>query len=299
MPFNPTLRQLRFLKEVAHQSSFTRAGEALYVSQPTVSSAIGELERQVGLPLFEPIGRRVQLTEAGRILNGHGERVLAELADAERALLGLQAGDAGRLVVGASSTPGTYLLPSMLAAFRREHPRVEVVLEIGDTEHVLRRVLAGQLDLGVVGEASFDPVLQAELLRTETLVLIMVAGHPLAQRERVSPRDLEGEPFILRERGSSTRGVLERTLEEQGIRPRVVMELGSTEAVKKSVAAGLGISLVSEHAVELEERFGVLATRRIPELNPRRGIYTVWRRTLQLQPLHQRFLRTLRSPSGP
>ena len=109
----------------------------------------------------------------------------------------------------------------------------------------------------------------------------------------MSARDLEGHPFVLRERGSSTRAVLERTLEAAGIRPQVVMELGNTEAVKKTVAAGLGISLVSEHAVELEVRVGVLVARRVPDLNPERGIYVVRRRTLHLTPLHSRFLASL------
>lgn len=291
-----TLNQLRFFREVARQGQYTRAAEALHVSQPAVSKCVKDLERQVGAALFEPIGRRVQLTGAGRLLLPHAERVLAELADAARALEGLAGGDAGRLVVGASSTPGTYLLPSLLGEFRRVHPQVEVALEIADTQEVLGRVLDGRLDLGVVGEAQFAPALQADLFRTETLVLIMAAGHPLARRKRVTLRELEAEPFVLRERGSSTREVLERTLAAQGIRPRVVMELGNTEAVKRTVAAGLGVSLVSEHAVGLEERAGGLVTRRVPELDPKRGLYVVRRRSLQLSPLHRRFLETLRAP---
>src|SRR5262249_2751143 len=112
----------------------------------------------------------------------------------------------------------------------------------------------------------------------------------------VTARDLEGQPFILRERGSSTRAVLERTLEARGVRPRVVMELGSTEAVKQTVAAGLGGSLVSGHAVALEQRAGVLATRRIPDLDPKRGIFVVRRRSFQVPLLHERFLAALRRP---
>jgi DNA-binding transcriptional LysR family regulator len=237
----------------------------------------------------------MQLTEAGRILRGHGERVLAELADAERALQELQHGEAGRLVVGASSTPGTYLLPPLLGAFRKAHPPVEITLEIGDTQEVLKRVLDGHLDLGVVGEARFDAALETELFQRETLVLILGKEHPLARRKRITPADLVGEPFVLRERGSSTREILERALEAKGIRPQVVMELGNTEAVKKTVAAGLGVSLVSQHAVELEEGAGVLVTRRIPDLNAQRGLFTVWRRSLRLTPLHKHFLEELRA----
>lgn len=295
MSLNVTLRQLRFLQEVARQGSFTRAGEALYVSQPTVSGAIGELERQAGLPLVESVGRRVQLTHAGKLLCAHGERVLLELSDAEKELAGLKDGQSGRLLVGASSTPGTYLLPAILGVFQASHPMVEISLEITDTQDVLNRVLDGRLDLGVVGEAAFPTALTAETFREETLVLILAPGHPLARREQLTARDLEAQPFVLRERGSSTREVLQRTLERQGIRLRVVMELGNTEAVKKAVAAGLGISLVSEHAVELEARAGELVTRRVPDLDPRRGLFIVHRRGLRLTPLHEQFLAALRS----
>jgi DNA-binding transcriptional LysR family regulator len=288
------LNQLRYFREVARHGQYTRAAETLFVSQPAVSKCVKDLERQVGAALFESIGRRVQLTEAGKMLLPHAERVLAELADAERALQGLSGGDEGRLVVGASSTPGTYLLPPLLGGFRRDYPKVELVLEIAGTREVLGRLLDGGLDLGVVGEAPFDPALHAELFRTETLLLIVAPGHSLAHRRRVTPHDLQAQPFVLRERGSSTRAVLERALTANAIQPRVVMELGNTEAVKKTVAAGLGVSLVSEHAVELEERAGVLVTRRIPELDPRRGIYVVRRRSLRLTPLHQRFLDALK-----
>jgi LysR family transcriptional regulator, low CO2-responsive transcriptional regulator len=288
-----TLRQLRYFREVAETGSFTRAAELLYVSQPTISAAIKDLERDVKLPLFEQVGRRTQLTEAGRILRRHCDRVLAEVEEAEQALAGLWGGEAGRLVLGASSTPGTYLLPEVLGKFRQGHPRVEVALEIVDTHEVLARVQDGRLDLGVVGEVAFDPSLQATLLQDERLVLILPRKHPLAEKETLEPADLEHEPFVLREEGSSTREVLERALGEQGLRPRVVMELGNTEAIKKAVAAGLGLSFVSEHAVELERQAGVLVAREVPALSLCRGIYVVARISFRMTPLHERFLGAL------
>jgi DNA-binding transcriptional LysR family regulator len=293
-----TLNQLRVFREVARQGQFTRAAAALFVSQPAVSKCVKDLERQAGLSLVEQAGKRLRLTEAGEMLLAHAERMLAELADAERALAGLRSGDAGRLVIGASSTPGTYLLPQLLGDLRRTHPQVEVLLRVGDTSEVLERVVGGRLDLGVVGEAQFDPALHVELFRRDRLVLILGPSHPLGARERVTLADLAGEPFVLREPGSNTREVLERALRERNFRPRVVMELGSMEAIKKTVSAGLGISFVSEYAVGVEQTAGVLLVRPTPDLALQRGLHAIWRSSLRLTPLHERFLTALRAAAA-
>ncbi|MBI3911352.1 MAG: LysR family transcriptional regulator [Armatimonadetes bacterium] len=289
-----TIHHLRVFAEVARQGSFTRAAEALYVSQPAVSKSVRDLERQLRTPLFEQIGRRVHLTEGGRTLLAHASRVIAELADAERALAGLHEAELGRLSIGASNTPGTYLLPGPLGAFRQAHPGVEVVLQIGATREVLDRLIAGEVDLAVVGEAQFPAALIAEPYVQDTLALILAPSHPLATRPHVDLAALAGEPFVLRPPGSSTREVLERALAGRQFRPRVVMELGSTEAVKKAVGAGLGISFLSQYAVELELQAGALVTRPVAGLDLCRGIYTVRRASLPLVPLYGHFLAALR-----
>ncbi|MFN3652178.1 MAG: LysR family transcriptional regulator [Armatimonadota bacterium] len=290
-----TLNQLKVFREVARHGHFGRAAEALFVSAPAVSKSVKDLERQVGLPLFEQIARRTTLTDAGRMLLGYVERVLTELADADAALAALRGGEAGRLVVGASSTPGTYLLPERLGRFHQEHPGVEVSLEISDTREILARVVGGRLDLAVVGETAFPEAVIAERLWEETLVLIAQPGHRRVKSAApFRPPELAGEPLVLRERGSSTREVLERALRECGLEPRVAMELGSTEAVKRSVAAGLGVALVSEHAVDLEVQAGVLVTRPLTGLQLRRGFYLVRRSSLHLTALHRQFLAELR-----
>lgn len=294
MDLDVTLHQLRVFREVAQQGHFTRAAEALYISQPAVSRCIKDLERQVGMPLLEPIGRRVQPTEAGRVVLLHAERVLVELSDAGHTLAAMRDGGTGRLVLGASSTPGTYLLPAMLGQFRRDHPCVDVLLEIADTHEVVTRVQNGRLDLGLVGEAEFPATLKVEPFRTDRLVLILSPAHPLAGRGPVMLSDLADEPFVLRERGSSTREVLERTLHEREFQPKAILELGTTEAVKKAVSAGLGISFVSEYAVELECRAEALAAATVDALDLRRGIYLVQRSSFTPSPLYRRFLAALR-----
>lgn len=289
-----TLNQLRVFREVARQEHFGRAAEALFVSPPAVSKTIKDLERQVGLPLFEQVARRTRLTDAGAVLVSYVERVLTELGDADAALATLRGGDGGRLVIGASSTPGIYILPEHLGAFRKEHPRVEVALEISDTREVLERVSDGRLDLGVVGETEFPANLVAECLWEDALVLVLSPAHPLAQRKGgLTLAALTEEAFVLRERGSSTRQVMERALKERGFYPKVAMELGNTEAVKRSVGAGLGIAFMSDHAVALERKAGLLASREVRGLDLRRGFYLVRRASFHLAPLHQRFLAVL------
>jgi DNA-binding transcriptional LysR family regulator len=291
---NITLNQLRVLCEVVHYGQFTRAAEALRISQPAVSKCIKDMERQIGVPLFEQIGRRVLLTEAGNIMHAHAERILTELGNAEHALRALQSGEVGRLLIGASTTPGTYLLPPLLGAFRNRFPQAELTLKISDTREIVQHVLDGLLDLGVVGEADFKPTLYVERIVTEKLVLILPPSHPLADKEAISLDDLTAAPFVLRERGSSTREVLERALHARGLEPNIVMELNNAEAVKKAVEAGLGISFVSEHAVKLELKAGVFVMRHVPELELSRGIYYIRRAASHLTVLHERFLEELR-----
>lgn len=288
-----TLNQLRVFREVARQGHVTRAAEALFVSQPAVSRCVKDLERQVGMPLLEPVGRRVQITEAGRILLAYAERVLTDISDAERSLAELKDGETGRLVLGASSTPGTYLLPELLGQFRRAYPRVEVALEITGSQEVLARILDGRLDVGLVGEADFASTLSVELFRRDTLVLIVSPAHPLAGRPVLQLSDLRDETFVLRESGSSTRQVLERSLTAHGFRPKNVLELGTTEAVKKAVGAGLGVSFVSEYAVQLECQAGMLVTGRVAALDLQRGLHLVRRASFRPTRLHQRFLTAL------
>jgi DNA-binding transcriptional LysR family regulator len=196
-------------------------------------------------------------------------------------------------MVGASNTPGTYLLPRVLGRYRRAHPGVEVALEIGDTRQILRHLMEGAFDLGVVGEAEYDASLAVTPYRDDRLILILPPGHPLEQRERLTLEALREAVFVFREPGSSTREILERALAAREFRPRVEMEVGSAEAVKKVVEAGLCLSFISEHAVELELQVGALVTRPVADLDLRRRLNIVRRGSLRLSSLHERFLAEL------
>ena len=288
-----TLRQLRYFKAVVECGGHTRAAELLFVSQPTISAAVRDLEREVGFPLLEPVSRRARVTAAGQIVLTAADRVLDELDDMGERLAELTGGCSGQLSIGASSTPGTYLLPGLLGAFGAAHPQVQLRLEVSDTAAVLERVAQGTLDLGVVGEALFGTRVEATLLLRDELVLILAPAHPLAIAAHVRLQDLSEEPLILREPGSSTRAILEQAMARRAFTPRVAMELGNTEALKRSVAAGLGLGIVSSLACEQEQEARQLVTRAIEDLQLTRGIYVVRRAGYRATALYERFLAAL------
>jgi LysR family transcriptional regulator, low CO2-responsive transcriptional regulator len=264
-----SLHQLSVFRAVARHQSFTRAAVELYISQPAVSAHVRELERLYG------IGRRVQLTEAGRLLEAYADRLLALVDESRRAIDELKGLERGHLSVGASTIPGTYFLPAALARFKEQHPAVSVELRIADTRQVLGLLRRGEVELAVVGELQEESGLNRRPYRSDDLVLVTASSHRWAQHGLSGVPELVDEPFILRERGSSTRENAEALLRRLGIAPRIAMEWESTEAIKKAVEAGLGVSILSSHAVALEVASGRLSAIRHPELACRRQFFIV------------------------
>lgn len=284
-----SLHQLGVFRTVARHQSFSRAAEELYISQPAVSAHVRELERLYGVELFEQVGRRVRLTEGGRLLEEYADRILALVEESRRALDEIKGLARGHLTVGASTIPGTYFLPVALGRFKNECPGVTVELRIGDTRQVMGMLRRGEVELAVVGEHDEDRTFQRRLYRADELVLIVGPGHRWAQDGLEDLRELMAEPFILRERGSSTREIAETLLRGHGIEPRVTMEWESTEAIKKAVEAGLGISILSDRAVTLEVSQGLLHPIRHPMLACRRQFYIVSHRDRRPAPAAQAF----------
>ncbi|MDP3910927.1 MAG: LysR family transcriptional regulator, partial [Gemmatimonadales bacterium] len=230
-----------------------RAAEARRLSQPAVSEHLRGLEGFFGVRLFERAGRGVQPTAAARLIEPFARQALGLLASAERAAVELKGVRTGSVAVGASTTPGTFLLPAILGRFHTAYPGVALTLRIGDTREIEQWVAAGAVELGVIGEAPIRAGLSAEPWVKDELVAIVARRHPLARRRGMSAAALAGEPYISRGEGSSTRGVVDRFFADLGVTLQPVMELGSTEAVREAVAAGLGISVVSRHAVRLRD----------------------------------------------
>jgi DNA-binding transcriptional LysR family regulator len=256
------LHLVRVFVAVVEQGSFTRAAEALSISQSAASRAIQELERQLGLPLLERRARGVAPTDAGEQLAAHARAIFVHERLAEEALGELRGLQKGRLALGASSTIGIYMLPPLLGAYRRRYPGIELFLDIGNTQQIVAHLHEHRLDVAYVEGPVADASVERAPWHEDELVVIAAPEHPLAWRQPLSAGDLSGAPFVLREAGSGTREVMEQALAGRGIVVQAVMELGSTEAVKQAVAAGLGISIVSRFTIQLE-----LAVRRLAVLS--------------------------------
>ncbi|MHB1415171.1 MAG: LysR family transcriptional regulator [Chloroflexota bacterium] len=268
--------QLKVFVVVAERGNFTRAAEELFMAQPSVSAVIGRLEQTVGLQLFDQIGKRIHLTEAGETMLVYARRILALVEEAEGALGEFQEAGSGRLLMGASNTIGIYVLPHVLRSFRALYPEVSVAIEIGNTSQVVSGVQCNRLDFGLVAGHPEHPDLKIGHFLTDRLVLIVPAEHPLAKEPSLSVADLAREPFIIRERGATTRAVVEQEMSRLGVQLNVTMEVGDNEAVKQAVAAGLGVSILSEFTIATELALGRIAQLQIAGAHFRRDFYLLW-----------------------
>jgi len=290
--------QLRLFLAVAEHGGMTRAAEAVFVSQPAVSASVAELERQLGVPLLEHVGRRVVLTEAGRSLADYARRIFTLAAEARRAMDETRGLAWGSLAVGASTTIGIYLLPAVMGDYHARYPAITLTLIIENTDLVLERLRVGALDLALVeGPVSGDDVI-VEPYREDELVLVTAPAHPLALRGSATAADLAAVPFLMRERGSGTREIVEASLQAHGVAWIAAMELGHTEAIKHGVAAGLGVSILSVLTVQREIADGTLALVRMADLTVTRTLWLVQRREARLSSAARAFLPLLALPGG-
>src|SRR5881397_196095 len=271
-----TLRQLEVFLAVAREKSFSRAAKRIHSSQPTLSEHIGELERELGRKLFFRRGREVTVTEAGRVFEQYAAGVVSSVEEARQALAELDGLAHGSLLIGASTTPGLYVMPGIVAAFRTRYQGVDLKLQIANSQVIEQRVRARELDLGIVGGHSVSPgqeCLAAGML--DELVLIVPPGHQWARRRDIAPAALADEPLLMREEGSATRSVTERALQRAGVKFRVAMELDHTEAVKQGVMAGLGVAFVSIYAVRGELATGRLRALRLHGIRVQRHFHVI------------------------
>ncbi len=276
--FALNFNHLRLFLAVAEYDGVTRAAEAVFVSQPAVSKAVQELERQVGVPLLEHVGRRVVLTEAGEILAEYARRIFILAEQGKGAMDELRGLDQGHLSIGASTTIGIYLLPAVMGVYHARYPAITLALDIENTELVIARLRSSAIDLALVEGPVAGDDLRAELYRDDILTLITAPGHALAERGMATPADLVSAPFLMREFGSGTREVVEVALRQHGVTPVIAMELGHTEAIKLAVAAGLGVSILSTLTVQHELARGLLVAVPITDVTIRRTLLRVQRR---------------------
>ena len=255
---NVTFRQLRVFLEVAKQGSVTRAAEALHLTPPAVSMQLKEVEGQVGLQLFDRTGRTLSLSTAGEYFVVHAKRLLGALRDAENAMGRFKRLEHGLLTVGMVST-AKYFVPRLLGQFRAEHPGIDVRLVVaGNREDLLARMHSGDVDLSVMGRPPRELAARSEAFAAHPLVFVAPPGHELLRLGHPPPSALAPYPFIVREQGSGTRHAMARFFEEHRFEPRITMEMGSNEAIKQAVMAGMGVSFLSLHTIGLEVHSGLL-----------------------------------------
>jgi DNA-binding transcriptional LysR family regulator len=248
---NATFRQLKVFSEVARHLSFARAAQTLHLTPPAVTMQIRELEKHIGMPLFDRSGRTVGLTTVGEYMLVYARKVLATLKDAEDAAARLQKLELGVLTIGMVST-AKYFLPRLLAEFRREHAGVELKLVVGNREQLVKMLHANEVDIAVMGQPPKELATRAEPFAAQPHVFVACVDHPLVRAGTLAPAALQGEAFILREHGSGTRAAAEKFLQQSRIELRVTMEMASNETIKQAVMAGMGLSFLSLHTLGLE-----------------------------------------------
>ena len=267
--------RLKVLRTVAEQLNFRKAAELLHLSQPAVSQQVHALEEELGVALFDRSGSKVQLTPAGAVLLKYARKAAQLAVEAREAIARLQGDTGGELRLGASTTPAQYILPRMLGAFRKQHPRATITMISGNTERIVSALLNDEIMLGIIEGPATSRAVHKQLFLTERLVLIVERKHPWAHNRSIPVSALADASLLLRERGSGTRRVVELALRRAGLQMKelnVTMDLDSTEAIVAGVEAGLGVGFVPERAIAKELRLGTLATVSIEGLEVRRDL---------------------------
>jgi DNA-binding transcriptional LysR family regulator len=296
------LRRLEIFAKVAELASFSRAAEALSLTQPTVSEHVRSLEDELGVQLLDRLGRGAAPTRAGLLFLGYAQRLLALAREARQAIDQFQGRMSGELTVGGSTIPGEYVLPALIGQFKGKYPEISISLLIGDSRAVSEWVDEGRVEVGLVGARPTPRTLESRALASDDLVVIVPAGHAWWNRGTVTVADVLTEPIVLRERGSGSREALEHALADAGLDLtafRVAGEMGSTQAVKQAVRAGVGISLISKRAVEDECRANLLRCLKVTDLDVSRSFYLVTHRDRSRSPLAAAFLEFLESQFPP
>jgi molybdate transport repressor ModE-like protein len=255
--------RLRLLVEIGRQGSVSAAARAIGIGQPSASEHLRTLEGAAGQRLVERDGRGSRLTEAGHVLALHAGQALATLQAGEEELRRLSGLESGTIRLGASTTPGVYLLPDTLGCFRRDHPNVTVEVEIASSGEIVRRLLDGHIQLALVGETETDERVKLEPFLSDELVGIAKPGALAVGDGKLRPAALAGETLLVRERASSSRRVAERALASAGVLPAAVWELDSSEAIKRAAREGLGVAFLSRYAVAEEVERGELESFRL------------------------------------
>ncbi len=292
--------KLKVFCTVAETKSFSKASEIIRLTQPAVSLQIQALEEIYGTKLFNRSGCIITLTKAGEMLYKFAKEINELYSSAEKEIGGVTGLVKGVVSVGASSTIGNYVLPSVIADFKRKYPKVGVHIHIGNTKNVIEFLNAASIDVGIVEGDVKKQKLEVEKLIPDEMMLIMSPLHPWAKKNSISIMDLTKEPFILREEGSGTRQMIEKHFAKYGIGPhniKVAFVMGSTEAIKGTVEEGLGVSILSRWAIKKEVRFGSIKATTFKEQKIVRDFSLIYRKPGHYSHVLDKFLGFLKNYS--
>jgi DNA-binding transcriptional LysR family regulator len=256
-----SLRQLQVFESVARHLNHSRAAVELYLSQPAVSMQIKQAENAIGLPLFEQVGKKLHLTEAGRELLHSARAVLQQMQELEAVFDEMKGLERGHLNISVVST-ANYFMPQLLAKFIQSHPKIQVSLSVANRDSVIKQLTENIADFAIMGQPPQGADMRAEVFMENPLVVIAAPSHPLAKAKKIQAKQLAKETFLLREQGSGTRSVVERYFTSHKLALPAHMEMDTNEAIKQSVHAGIGIGIISLHGIELE-----LETKRLVVLD--------------------------------
>ena len=291
------IRKLDAFCKVIELKSFTRAAEAMLLSQPTVSEHIRSLEQELDQKLLDRLGREVEPTPVGRLLYRYARKILQTQNDAVQAIEQYGGKLIGRLIIGCGTIPGTYILPGLIARFRLEHPSIKATLRITSSRIIAEKVVAGEYELGVVGARWNESRLNWTAMFSDELTLAVHPDHSWALKKAILLKDIGKEPFIMREPDSGTRKVFARILEKNGLKEtslQEVAEIGSTAAIKEAVKAGIGVSILSRRAVIDDVKCGRLVAVSVKNHKLQRPFYLIQRKNRALSPVASVFLDYLR-----
>jgi DNA-binding transcriptional LysR family regulator len=284
----PTIRQLHIFQEVARRGSFTRASESLHLSQPAVSIQVRQLEKAIGLPLFEQLGKKIYLTEPGEALFAAAQNIGRALEDISEVVDEFKGHKRGRLSVSVASTAGSFAT-RILAGFARLYPEVSISLDVTNRERLLEQLDANECDLAIMGRPPADRELEYRPFMDNPLVIVSAPDHPFAERKAIPVTELQRKTFVVREPGSGTRAAARRFFDEHGVVVQFAMEMTSNDSIKQAVQAGLGLAVASRHTLELELETGRLVMLDVEGFPIMRHWYLVQRKGKRLSPIARMF----------
>lgn len=298
---NITMQQLEALIQLVDAGSFTRAADKMFLTQPTLTKHIKNLEDAVGTQIINRASKGLSMTPEGQVLYNYSKRMIRLREEAKEKILEMREHEAGHIFLCASTIPATYILPRLLGQMRKNYPEIRVHMQTCDSEETQQLIINGQSEMGVIGKEPYDKRLCVETLWKDELVLIAPSDHSglPGPGKTISMEQLLKEPFVVRERGSGTRENIEGHLQKHYHLTlsafNIVGEMGSSEAVKEAVIGGLGLSIISLYAVERELKQGILTVVPLEGGNIARNFYLIYRKHLHQLNYHKRFLEILKA----